>query len=195
MLDRISAGREGRSHTIIAVGMHRHLLAIHVGGIDQRLDFIVEHLLAEPDADIAVHAARGGNLDDIDATADLLADRAAAALGAVAQVAGIAVGADPVGGAIVWIGVTGSAGNGLAGVQDARPGGPALGNCRAQGERRAAIAIAQVAHGGKARLQRLARVHRGLIRPVGVIGANRGCHALHTGTVGGQVHVAINQAR
>jgi hypothetical protein len=44
-----------------------------VRGFDQRLRFVVEHLLADAGADAAVHAAGGHDLDHVDTAAHLLA--------------------------------------------------------------------------------------------------------------------------
>ena len=71
MLDRIGAGGERGVDAVGAVGVDRDLLAVEMGGVDQRLDLVVENLAAEAGADAAVDAAGGGDLDDVDAAADL----------------------------------------------------------------------------------------------------------------------------
>ena len=63
-----------------------HLAAEQMSRVDDGLHLFVEQLLAEPAGDVAVYATGGGELDHVGALRDLLADRAAAIVGAVAQV-------------------------------------------------------------------------------------------------------------
>jgi hypothetical protein len=82
--------------------------------------------------------------------------------------------------------------NRIAGVEDAGPRQLARGDRVAQRERHA-VAVAEVAHGGEAGRERLARVDRGFI---GMSGNAQG-HVLQlafdAGLVGGEVHVAVDQ--
>ena len=66
--------------------MRGDLAAEEARGLDDRLHLVVEQLLSEAAGDVAVDAAGCGELDDVRALRNLLADGAAAVLGAVAQV-------------------------------------------------------------------------------------------------------------
>ena len=70
-----------------AMGVDRDPLAVEMRGLDHRPRLVLEHLRAEAEADAAVDAAGGGDLDDVDAARDLAPHRAAAIVGAVAGAA------------------------------------------------------------------------------------------------------------
>jgi hypothetical protein len=67
--------------------VHRDLLAVQMRGVDHRAHFIVEGLATESQANAAVDAAGGGDLDHVDATRHLLPHRAPTGLDAVAEIA------------------------------------------------------------------------------------------------------------
>ena len=71
---------------IFAVGMHGDFLAVHVGGINQSLDFVIEHLPPQACADSAVDTAGGGDFDDVNATPDLHTYRLPATFNAIAEI-------------------------------------------------------------------------------------------------------------
>ena len=126
-------------------------------GIDQRLDLVIEHLSPEPGADAAVDAAGAGDLDDIDAAADLRAHRLAAAFGAVAEILAADCRMEIFGKAQAAVHVTCSGRDRNARVEDARPYQTPGGDLVAQRQRRAAP-VAQIADGGETRHQRLGRI-------------------------------------
>ena len=89
VLDRVDAGFERRLDPVLSMRVRRDLAAEHVRRIDDRLHLLGEHLLIQSAGDVAVHAARCGELDDVGALRDLLAHRAAAFVRAVAEIVGV----------------------------------------------------------------------------------------------------------
>ena len=170
------------------------LLAVEVRGLDDRPRLVLEHLRAEAEADAAVDAAGGRDLDDVDAARDLAADGAAAIVGAVAGAARaqqllVKFLAD----AERRIHVAGGRRDRGAGVDDARADRPAAGDGVAEAEGDAVVR-AEVADRGEAGVERLARV------PGRLVGAQRhavgevGELALDPGPVGVEMDVAVDQA-
>ncbi len=73
MLDRIDADRAGMVDRLGAMGMGRHGQVQGVGSIDHGLDFGVGHQLGLWIVTHAGDAARGHDLDQVDAVAEMLA--------------------------------------------------------------------------------------------------------------------------
>ena len=152
-------------------------------GFDDGRHLVLEQLRAQAQAYAAVDATRGGELHHVNAACDVLAHGAPAVVGTTAQVVRLQCRmqllTQPQGG----IGVAGLSGNPHAGIQDARALHLASGHRVAQGQSDA-IAVAQVAHRGKAGPQGLAcidqRIKRASCRGFGEIFH----HALHAAQVG-----------
>ena len=175
------------------MGMDGDLLAIEVRCLDQGLGLVIEHLAADPGADDAVDPARCGDLDDVDATADLQSHGLAAAFGPVTEVGGRDGGADVVIEAQPAIHMAAAGRDGVACVDDARSVDPAPGRGLPQGQGHA-IAVAEIPDGGEACHQGLAGVHLRLIGMVGGGFGDRRQHALDPGPVAVQMDMAVDQA-
>ena len=150
------------------MGVDGDLLAVEMRGLDDRARLVLEHLRAEAEADAAVDAAGGGDLDHVDAARDLAAHRAAAIVGAVAGAARLAQRRRGIpracrASASMWPVVAEMRG---AGVDDARADRPAARDRVAQAEGDAVVG-AEVADRGEAGVERLAGV------PGRLVGAQR----------------------
>ncbi len=195
VFDRVDASFKRQADAVRTVSMGGHFLAEQLRGLDDGARFIRKHLRAKARADAAVDAARGGELDHIRPARDLQADRAAAIFGAVARVAcGVEILPQLVAVAERAIHVTGGAGDGIAGIHDARAGHLAVIDRIAQREH-GAVSVAEIAHRGEPGVQRLHAVFPGI---EGLRGRREG-HVFQLGRdaarVGGEVDVGINQAR
>jgi hypothetical protein len=111
-------------------------------------------------------------------------------------VAGVVVGVD--GGVQVVavaegrVHVPGGGRNRRGRIEDARPRQLAGGDGVAQGQHHA-VAVAEVAHRGEAGVQRLPRVHRGVVGHRRRRQGHRLHLRLHAGRVGSEMHVAVDQ--
>ncbi len=194
VLDRIGAGLQRQVDAVAAMCMHGNFLAVQMRGLDDRARLVGEHLLAEPGADATVDATGSCELDDIDAARNLVAHRATAVVGAVAhrrirhrRPQFLTIAEAPVH-------VPGTGRDRATGVEDARAGYLACGNGVAQRQDHA-IAVTEIAHGGEAGRQRLARVDRSLVRDVGDTVGDVRQLAFYAGLVRSQVHMAVDQSR
>ena len=155
MFDRVGARGQREADAVGTMRVDRDLFPEQRGGFDDRLCFVVEHLLAQPRADAAVNPTRRGKFDHIGAAPDLEPHRAAAIVGAVAGVARAREeGPELVAIAERAIHMPRAARNTVARIDDARPLHLARRDRVAQRQGRA-VAIAEVADGGEARAQRL----------------------------------------
>ena len=193
VLDRVGAGEQRGAHAVGAMRVHRDLLVVEPGRLDDGLRLVVEHLLAEPRPDAAVHAAGGGDLDQVDAACDLQPYRLAAGVLAVAEVLVIVEGiAQVVAEPQRTVHVAGGRRNGPPGVQDVGSDDLARLDGIAQ-RQRGPVTVAEVAHRGEAGVQRLLRVDQ---RVVG-LGGGRQRHLLElrrdAARVRGQVNVAVDE--
>ena len=196
VLDRIHAGFECRLDAVLAVRMRRDLAAEHVRGVDDRLHLVREHLLVEPAGDVAVHAARGRELDDVGALRDLLAHRSAAIVSAVAVV-GRALAhdlRDVAVGVVRAVAVTASDRDAASRRHDRRPGDCA-GEDRVAQRRDAADFGAEVAHCREACFQRapcIADADEQIVFDVAIVLLQSRTHLV---VVVEDVHVHVDQAR
>lgn len=193
VFDRIDAGDHRAPDRFSAMGVGGDGEAVIVGGGDDRHDFLDGHLRVVDAAALVEHAARGHDLDDVDAVLVVLADRLVGVVDAVDDAvlrAGVAlqVGA-------ITVGVVGVAARGAdcaTGGEDARSGDDAGIDGVAQGDRGVG-AIAEVAHGSETGHQRPVRVDG---RANGVVGGIQVELVDVAGRAGlaGEMGMAVDQA-
>jgi hypothetical protein len=173
------------------------LAAEAAGGVDHGLDLVVHHLLTETAGHVGQNAAAGRDLDDVDPERDLVADGAAAIVGAVAGV-DVALGGDRrqiAVEAVARIAMTARHRDAGPGRDDGGPGEhPFLDRVAERGDQ--AGIVAEVANGGETGQQRAPGVHlrrEGVILIVAERRLQPGLEAVVG--VAAEVHVAVDQAR
>ena len=193
MLDRIDAGDHGTTDRLGAVGMGGHAEAVVVRSGDHGLDLGDRHLRVVRAAAFVEDAARGHDLDQVGAVLVVLAHRLPGIGRRIDDAvlrAGVALQVPAE--AIARIGVPAGRADRLARAEDARARHHAAVDRVAQGDR-GIFAVAEIAHGGEAGLERapgvdgagdgvVGRVHAELV----AVGRLAELH--------GQVGVAIDQA-
>ena len=194
VLDAGHAAFDRAGHAFLAVRVGGHAVAVILGGIDDRADFLDGELRGVAGLGVAEHAAGGGDLDHVAAVLVALAHGLAGVVDGVDHALGGAGRAEQVRKlgvvAVGGVGVPAGGGDGLARGEDPRPLHQALVDRVAQVRGHLASEVAHAGEAGQQGLFGIADAAEGVIH---VVQAETFGIALRAG-LAAQVHVQVGPA-